>query len=132
MGYYTYYTMTAEDFVTKEPVSGRLAELLDQEVFDRVGVFEGGNCADGWYGSAKWYDHDRDMLILAWRFPGVLFTLHGEGDNQDDLWMSYYLNGRMQYCPAVITYEDFDPGKLEPAEKLDLKDPLLRYTYESY
>jgi hypothetical protein len=38
--------------------------------------------------------------------------------DQGDLWDHYYLGGRIQRCPAQITYEPFDPRKLKLAEEL--------------
>lgn len=52
------------------------------------------------------------MCLLSKRFPELLFCLHGEGESGDDLWDAYFFEGKCQHCPAVITYEDFDPSKL--------------------
>lgn len=70
---------------------------------------------------SKWYDYDKDMLALSSRFPGVLFKLHGAGEDQGDLWDHYFLGGRVQRCPAKITYESFDPRKLKLAEEVTAK-----------
>jgi hypothetical protein len=75
----------------------------DQDVFEFV---------------SKWRDYDKDMLAFSNRFPGVFFKLHGAGEDQGDLWDHYYLGGRIQRCPAQITYEPFDPRKLKLAEEL--------------
>ena len=64
------------------------------------------------YANAKWYDWEEDMCLLSTRFPELLFCLHGEGESGDDLWDAYFFEGKCQHCPAVITYEDFDPSKL--------------------
>ena len=61
----------------------------------------------------KWYEHVKDMLDLSREFPGVLFTLHGEGEQGDDLWQSYYFDGMFQHEKAVISYAEYDPAKLK-------------------
>ena len=65
----------------------------------------------GAYG--KWYSCDDDMLALSRLFPEFLFELHGEGDSADDLWISYYQDGKMQTCFGKIIYEEYDPDKME-------------------
>lgn len=60
----------------------------------------------------KWYDNENDMLLLSKEFPDVLFKLHGEGEDNEDIWNKYFMNGKMQYCPAKIVYEPFDKNKL--------------------
>lgn len=52
------------------------------------------------------------MLRLSLRFPDVLLTLRGKGEEDDDRWVSYYLNGGVQSTYAEIRYEPFDPEKL--------------------
>ena len=61
----------------------------------------------------KWYKHDKDMLGLSREFPGVLFMLHGEGEEGGDLWRTYYFDGRLQHEKAVISYAEYDPAKLK-------------------
>jgi hypothetical protein len=64
---------------------------------------------DDWYlYGAKWYDHDRDMKTLSLAYPDILFTLEGKGDESDDLWISYYQNGKSQHCQAEIVYPEYD------------------------
>lgn len=61
---------------------------------------------------AKWHDPHDYMVELSIKMPGVLFMLYKEYENVTDSWRAYYLNGKFQYCPAQITYDDFDPDKL--------------------
>lgn len=61
----------------------------------------------------KWYDHEEDMILLSQEFPNVLFKLHGEGEENGDIWDKYFMDGKMQYCPAKVQCAPFDRSKLE-------------------
>lgn len=61
----------------------------------------------------KWYECDYDMLELSKQFPNELFILKGSGEEQGDLWINYYKNGKRQTCVAKITFDEFDENKLE-------------------
>lgn len=89
----------AIDFVdqdTGEFCGYPLREALDQET-------------DSW----KWYEYERDMLKLSSQHPGVLFTLHGDGEESGDLWIHYFLDGRGYRENLVITFPPFDPERLD-------------------
>jgi len=45
--------------------------------------------------------------------PRVLLTLNGEGEESGDIWVKYYLNGKMQYEHSKIVLGPFDPSKLK-------------------
>jgi hypothetical protein len=62
--------------------------------------------------ATKWYDREKDMRALSSQFPTVLFTLHGEGEDNDDIWTEYYLDGKIQLERAKIKIGRFDPKKL--------------------
>ena len=61
----------------------------------------------------KWYDNEKDMLALSKAFPGILFTLHGEGEESGDIWNKYFLNGKMQVAKAEFAIAEFDPDLLQ-------------------
>lgn len=63
--------------------------------------------------SCKWYEHETDVRRLSKLFPNVLFTLHGEGEENDDIWNKYFLNGKMQVEKAKIQIAPFDAGLLK-------------------
>ena len=63
--------------------------------------------------SCKWYEHDKHMMEVSKNNPETIFILEGEGEESDDIWKKYYLNGKCQEARAVITFEPFDEKKLK-------------------
>lgn len=118
MGYCTDYVLSISYIgLNNEEDESRIVSdiILDQlnMVIEKMDIFEDG-FDDEWYlYGAKWYDHDYDMLKLSKQFPELLFTLNGHGEEPEDMWYTYYHNGMLQYCPAIITYDDFSRKKLE-------------------
>ena len=41
-----------------------------------------------------------------------ILSLYGNGEEDGDMWVEYFMNGKVQTEKAVITYADFDPKKL--------------------
>ena len=66
----------------------------------------------GWTEKAKWYDHDKEMIDLSKQFPKTVFCLYGEGEENEDIWYTYYKNGKQQYCPVKMTFDEYDESKL--------------------
>ena len=99
MGYYTHYE------IEMTPDLPEVRAAIEDEEYMAYAIGEGGD-------SCKWYDHEADMWALSRRFPDVLFELSGEGEEAGDLWRKYFKAGKMQSCPAQITYEPFDESKL--------------------
>ena len=52
------------------------------------------------------------MRDLSKEFPDVVFKLHGEGEDNEDIWDKYFMNGKMQSCPAQMTLPPFEKEKL--------------------
>lgn len=52
----------------------------------------------------KWYNHETDLLSLSVFFPDVLFTLRGEGEESGDLWVKYFLGGKVEESRTQITF----------------------------
>lgn len=133
MGYYTDYALYVHHYSVerKETIGVSLPDgikgAIEEEV-ERMEVMEYGDVDCGYFCSAKWYDHDRDMCLLSLKFPTVLFELSGSGDESDDLWVAYYHAGKMQYCPGKVVYDEFDCSELK-----ELRDPVKigdKYEYE--
>jgi hypothetical protein len=112
MGYYTYHTLDIKNYSAEEFDKNQIIEALleNEEMEYALGHdLSGGE-------SCKWYDHDKDMCEFSALYPGVLFIMYGEGEESGDIWVCYFLNGKYQYEKAQITYNEFNPNKLEKYE----------------
>ena len=119
MDYYTCYSMEARNIKNRAEFDNLIAALkvrkvvVDYDNEDSFGIFDhysfdtSDNTASfESYDEHKWYDHDKDMIKISAMFPDVVFCLHGEGEESDDLWNAYYSNGKSEICPARIIYDD--------------------------
>lgn len=110
MGYYTYYSVSVinADKVNHERIAEAAASLeyfacmqvAPEELEKRENPFE--------YieeeGSCKWYDYAVDMRALSLKYPEMIFHIHGEGEENGDLWDHYFHNGKDERCNAEIVY----------------------------
>lgn len=101
MGYYTDYKLSFDTSIDKR-----------QEVFDYINETFNQQFDSG-YVNSKWYYHVPDMVEVSKKWPDVLFTLEGIGEESGDMWRKYFKNGKVQICPAVITYPQFDESEME-------------------
>ena len=110
MGYYTKYQI----FVKHHDIDMQ-AEVLDvikEELYPFGGAY-GINDPNGGWGltidePCKWYEFDKDMKEFSKKYPTILFTLKGEGEESGDLWIRYFKNGKVQVANARIVYPEFD------------------------
>jgi hypothetical protein len=58
--------------------------------------------------SAKWYKHEEEMLRLSYAFPNTVFILHGEGEEQGDVWKKRFINNTVETVRARVYMEDFE------------------------
>lgn len=84
MGYYTYYTLSYygppedEQALADFEPAGDEFDLEPQRMKQLI--------ADNGDNDWKWYDWQKDMEKLAKKFPNILFLLHGDGEESDDIW----------------------------------------------
>ena len=113
MGYYTYYSMEARKIKDKNEFDAIIEEMTELELYGDNGIF----CESSYYeqdheaffrvcDDAKWYDHTYDMVKFSKVFPNVVFRLHGDGEDRDDMWNEYYHNGEVEECRAQIIYPE--------------------------
>jgi hypothetical protein len=105
MGYYTRYSLTIAD----DYDGSIMKELRDKIPSACQAIFDSGNSMD----STKWYEHEKDLREFSLKHPKTLFTLHGEGEENSDIWDKYFMNGKMQEARAVLTTPPYDPKKLK-------------------
>lgn len=117
MGYYTDFTLNTSAYRPEEwsnknhPIPEELIPKIEDRI-DEFGVFDSGDLVDGFCGTSKWYDSEEDMRQLSSEFPGILFRIDGQGENPEDMWKAYYLNGKEQKVFAKITFDGFSPKML--------------------
>lgn len=107
MGYQTGYTLTSDPEIFHEILVDQLNTITDYdfEVY----------CNNDLGLDAKWYKHEEDMKELTQLYPEVLFTLHGEGEDDEDKWYKYFKNGKMQECYATISivYPEYNEKEMK-------------------
>ncbi len=110
MGYYTTFRLEIVDGSQKQIQKVKdFANTLHSEVTNGID-FESLFDEDGEY--TKWYQHRVCMEMISKKFPRALFFLTGEGEETADLWHEYWLAGKVQRCPAVITFAEFNKDLL--------------------
>ena len=102
MGYYTRYTLEVDS------CPDELYEIFENDYYGLKSAY-----FEKFRETLKWYRHEEEMKELSNKFPDILFTLSGEGEDQGDLWRKYFKNGKMQKVDGIISYENFDEGKLK-------------------
>lgn len=112
MGYYTTYTITVEPSVRDE-VLQTLNKISDGDVPSDSDVF-----------NAKWYDSADHLYWTSKKFPNTLITVEGEGEESGDLWIEYWLNGKVCGGAAKIIYPEYKPSLLKDYEPVHQTCPI--------
>lgn len=86
-------------------LKGQLIMSPEELIADKIGY-------NPFEEDCKWYDHDKEMKEISTEHPDVLFTLEGTGESNEDMWITYYKNGKSQESRAHITFDPFDESKL--------------------
>ena len=64
----------------------------------------------------KWYDYEADVLRISNKFPDVVISVYGNGEDDGDKWVQYFYNGKktvVYVAKITIEYKDFDKKDLE-------------------
>jgi hypothetical protein len=101
MGYYTDFKIVTDckDNNCNQKIVDRLSDIAGYELDYRYGGSE------VYLDSAKWYSSEEDMKLLSSEFADILFTVYGDGEESDDLWVAYYKNGKgTEFMKPSIIY----------------------------
>jgi len=59
---------------------------------------------------AKWYDHEKELKEFSKKYPKVLFTMWGIGEDAGgDHWKHYVKNGKGQLVSGRVVYPPYKP-----------------------
>ncbi len=111
MGYYTCFRFkvkTTDNSATHPNNSGIIARLRGENEEAFCALDEEGSTGQ----DAKWYDYDVELKEFSQKFPDALLILEGDGEGNDDFWIAYFRNGKVQCVPGRIEYDEFDECKL--------------------
>ena len=115
MGYYTRYTVRANVLV-----NGGIGELLDTATANAIEKTINERYFNDTFGlndkteETKWYEWENDMSIVSKKFPHILFTVEGIGEESGDIWQCFICNGQFseRFKPSMkFEYGDFDQLK---------------------
>jgi hypothetical protein len=121
MGYETKFDLDISSHTFKKEVkgldaNGNPASVFISEHLDYGSIKKEISNAAGytylWSNPVKWYEHEKEMREFSKKYPEVVFTLHGEGEESGDLWIKYFKNGKMQTSKARIEYDSYDESLL--------------------
>ncbi len=121
MGYETKFDLDISSHTFKKEVkgldaNGNPASVFVSEHLDygsvKKQISNSAGYTNVWNSPCKWYEHEKEMREFSKKYPEVVFTLHGEGEATDDLWIKYFKNGKMQTSKARIEYDSYDESLL--------------------
>lgn len=58
--------------------------------------------------NSTWYNWREDIKVVSESFPDILFTLWGNGEISEDIWVAYVKNGkiRVEFVCAIWSRQD--------------------------
>ena len=104
MSYYTSFNLSVEGGETQNIIK----DLHSAYEVSKIALDINGNREDRTY----WYNHEKDMTEFSKRYPKILFTLYGEGEDNKDMWREYFKNGKCHTIFANVSFDDFDESML--------------------
>lgn len=115
MGYSTRYSLEVDPKFNEEFENFCESSDLECKPYEKPNFWSA--LINGEMDACKWYDHEQHMVELSKKFPEILFTLTGVGEEGGDLWKKYFKGGKMQVALAKIVYDEFDESKLKRVKK---------------
>ncbi len=123
MGYYTSFTLLNESSDELEKIADRIYEIRKNTNDDFCYGITGFGASSfssavirrqlkDHFEQVTWDDWEDDMTSLSEALPDIVLHLQGIGVDYD-IWEAHFLNGKIQFCVAVVTISEFDPAKLQ-------------------
>ncbi len=109
MGYYTWYTLE----VLKDP------DNQEEQFWEELNTTTGFAKDFERYGGseAKWHDWEKDMVEISKKFPKMMFSLGGNGEESLDIWRAHFCNGQYNYREIQTYWEEFNPEEFYNSNK---------------
>ena len=106
MGYYTSFDLTMTPHPEEEKEVAITRDIV--ALIDCISPEEVRESDIEWFlcDALKWYDYEDHMIEISKKYPDIVFVLHGEGEEHDDIWNEYYCNGECERVDAVITFPE--------------------------
>ena len=104
MGYITTFSLEIVDVPELGTYANHeIAEsLIEKRVVEKL---EGWNPFED---SCKWYDWESDLREISETLIGCCFKVHGEGEENGDIWDAYFFNGNCKVYKAQIMIPPFN------------------------
>ena len=80
----------------------------------------------------SWGDYESHMTIISNTWPQVLFQLEGHGDDRDDNWRTYYLDGRSETLLGHTVYPEIGLFALEAPRPSVTTGMTLEHLLQSF
>jgi hypothetical protein len=102
MGYYTKFNIkiTNIDNANQAVKIAKEYELYDYDVSGD------GTVLSAFY-EGKWYDWKEESIALTRSYPQIFIEIHGEGEENDDIWKARIRNGECERVEAKIVFDEF-------------------------
>ena len=112
MGYYTNYKLKVTGFTVPEDAEffefslNETTEYSGWE-FDTIHTNTGYE-VEATLNEVKWYDWKSDLEVLSRKFPALVITVDGVGEEPGDIWRARVQNGEMKHTVATISFPGLD------------------------
>ena len=100
MGYYTDYRIEVKGDCDAEEIAKALERISEYGFYN---INETTIVNDD---TIKWYDWEEQMTEISKSYPNNLFTVDGEGEENQDFWRSVFKDGRKESIEIKIKYKD--------------------------
>lgn len=110
MGYYTDFEVSVVDGDDNDVIA--LEEALGKYTAYSFSSYP--NDGNVYLNDAKWYDHEKDMLVVSKlpQFAGKLLLVHGDGEESGDVWDMWVKDGKKFRGTYVMIAPEFSEDKL--------------------